>query len=217
YHRFMSDYCAPGEGRLRWVGNSNLRDIGESVAMLERWSKEDENFAGMFISRACPDGSMLDNPELHPLFARSQELDMPIWVHGGANRPPLTPWVHAPNGLYHGLGGQYALTALIGGGVFDLFPKLRIGIFESGAGWLPWLLEKLDDGLQPGSSDAPLLKRKPSEIVAGGQVFCSIEAEEKHIPYAVERLGEHVFLLSTDYPHGGTTWPDAVNLVAEMD
>ena len=44
---------------------------------------------------------------------------MPIWVHGGANRPPYTPWVTAANALYHGIGGMYALTGLYGGGVFD--------------------------------------------------------------------------------------------------
>lgn len=97
--------------------------------------------------------------------------------------------------------------------MFDLFPRLRIGIFESGAGWLPWFIEKLDVGYKPGSVQTPNLKRKPSEIVAGGQVFCSIEAEEEHIAYAVESLGEHVWLLSTDYPHGGTCWPDGVKLV----
>jgi uncharacterized protein len=216
YHRFMSDYCAPGKGRLRWVLNSSMRDIGESLGQLKKWTAEDDNFAGAFLSRACPDGSMLDNPVLHPIFELSQELDMPIWIHGGAHRPPYTPWVEAPNPVYHGWGGQYALAALIGGGVFDLFPKLRIGIFESGAGWMPWLIEKLDDAYKPGSAMTPKLKRKPSEIVAGGQVFCSIECEEDHVDYAVETLGDHVWLLSTDYPHGGTSWPEGVKLVDQM-
>src|SRR5581483_486934 len=203
YHRFMSAYCSGAKGRLRWLGNSNLRDIPETISQLRHWKKQDPSFAGMFVPRACPDGTMLDNPKLRPIFEASQELDMPIWIHGGANRPPLTPWVHAPNGLYHGLGGQYAMTALIGGRVFDLFPRLRIGIFESGGGWMPWLVEKLDDGFQPGSSQNPLMKRSASDIVAGVQLFCSVEADEEHIDYAVEALGEDVWLLSTDYPHSG--------------
>lgn len=215
YHRFMSSYCAESDGRLRWVADASMRDIPETVAALSYWAEHDVHFAGTFISRACPDGSMLDHPRLHPLFAASQQLNLPIWVHGGSNRPPLTPWVSAPNGIYHAWGGQYALAALIGGGVFDLFPSLRIGLFESFGGWLPWFLERLDDAYSPGSPQTPYLKRTPSEIVASGQLFCSIEAEEAHIPYAVEALGENLWLFSTDYPHGGTCWPDGVPLITE--
>lgn len=140
---------------------------------------------------------------------------MPVWVHGGANRPPLTPWPEASNAVYHGWGGMYAMSGLMGGGVFDLFPKLRIGLFESGGGWIPWMVEKLDDGYRPGSAQTPYLKRKPSEIVAGGQLFCSIEADEGLLEHAVEDLGEDIWLFSTDYPHPGTPWPDGVPLIIE--
>ena len=160
---------------------------------------------------------MLDNPDLYPLYAACQELDLPLWVHGGANRPPLTPWVHAPNGLYHAIGGQYALAALIGGGVFDLFPKLRIGMFESFGGWMPYLIEKLDDGFTPGSAVTPKMKRTASEIVASGQLFVAVEADEEHIAYAVESLGEHLWMFSTDYPHGGSPWPEGVQLIAGQE
>lgn len=141
-------------------------------------------------------------------------MDLPIWIHGGAGRPPLTPWVNATNAVYHSWGGQYALAGLIGGGVFDLFPKLRVGLFESFGGWMPYMIEKFDDGYHPGSAQCPFLKRKPSEIVASGQVFCSVEADEEPITYAVEVLGEDIWLFTTDYPHGGTCWPDGVPLVA---
>ena len=29
---------------------------------------------------------------------------------------------------------------VVGGGVFQLFPKLRVGVFETTAGWMPWLI-----------------------------------------------------------------------------
>ncbi len=107
------------------------------------------------------------------------------------------------------------MSALIGGGVFDLFPKLRIGLFESGGGWMPWLVEKLDDGYHPGSAATPHLKRKASEIVAGGQLFCSVDADETEIEHAVEVLGEDLWLFSTDYPHPGTPWPDGVPMITD--
>lgn len=214
YHRFMHDYCADADGRLWWLGASTFRNIPETIAQLQHWAKSDPYFAGMSIPRSCPDGRMLDNPDIHPLYAASQELDLPLWVHSGANRPPFTPWTDAPNGLYHAIGGQYAMAALIGGGVFDLFPRLRIGLFESFSGWMPYLVERLDDGYKPGSAATPKLGRSASEIVAAGNLFCSIEADEEHIGYAIETLGEHPWLFSTDYPHNGSPWPNAVPMVA---
>jgi uncharacterized protein len=216
YHRFMSEYCSKAQGRLWWVGAATMRDVRNSIAQLQHWTEKDAHFAGLQIPRACPDGRMLDNPDLHPLYAAAQELDMPLWVHGGANRPPFTPWVDAPNGLYHSIGGQYALAALVGGGIFDLFPKLRIGLFESFGGWMPYVIEKLDDGYKPGAPRTPRLKRAASEILKDGNLFCSVEAEEKHIPYAVAALGEHPWLFSTDYPHHGSAWPNAVPLIWEQ-
>ena len=215
YHRFMSGYCADADDRLWWIGVSTMRNISESVAQMRYWAKEDPRFAGMQVPRVCPDGSPLDHPDLHPLYAASQELNLPLWVHGGANRPPLTPWVDAPNGLYHSIGGQYAMSALIGGGVFDLFPTLRIGLFESFGGWMPYVIEKLDDGYRPGGRTTPLLKRTASEIVADGNLFCATEADEKHIGYAMETLGDDIWLFSTDYPHTGSSWPNGVPLTIE--
>ncbi len=101
--------------------------------------------------------------------------------------------------------------------MFDLFPSLRIALFESFGGWMPFFVELMDDGLRPGSAQCPLLQRRPSEIVAGGQLFCSIEADEAHTGYAVQTLGDHLWLFATDCPHSGTCWPDGVSLIAGQE
>ena len=224
YHRYMTAYCAESDGQLRWVGNSNLRDVPKTLEWMSYWAEQDDNFAGMFIPRACPDGRLLDNPDLWPIYERSQDLDLPLWVHGGTMRPPLTPGAteldnsgFIINAVYHGWGGQTAVAALIGGGVFDLFPKLRIGAFESGAGWMPWLIERLDEAYSPTSSMTPHLKRLPSEVVAEGRLFCAVDPGEKFIELCVEDLGEHVWLFSTDYPHGGGCWPEGVPLITKLE
>jgi hypothetical protein len=33
---------------------------------------------------------------------------------------------------------------VIAGGVLDRFPRLRVGFFESGLGWIPYWLDRLD-------------------------------------------------------------------------
>jgi predicted TIM-barrel fold metal-dependent hydrolase len=222
YHRFVSDYCAPGGGRLRWVANATMRDAKATAAELTYWAKKDDNLAGLFISRACPDGRLLDNPELYPLYAAAEELDLPIYIHGGTLRPPLTPGAteldnagFIINAVYHGWGGMTAMAALIGGGVFDVFPRLRFGLFESGGGWMPWLVEKMDDAYRPKSNMTPKLNRKPSEVVAEGRLFCSFDPGEEYTSHAVERLGEDIWLLGTDYPHQGSCYPEGVSRIVE--
>ena len=56
---------------------------------------------GVLVPPLCPDSKLLDTANLHPLFQRAQELDLPILVHGG---------------------------------VFELFTKLRVAVFETSAG-----------------------------------------------------------------------------------
>ena len=58
------------------------------------------------------------------------------------------------------------------------------------------------------------MQRHPSDIVAGGQILCAIDTEEKELGHCVDTLGEDVWAFSTDYPHTQTPWPDGVSQVA---
>ena len=223
YNRYMSNFCAGSGGRLVWLANATMRDIPETMEQLRFWTEQDANFGGLFMPRAFPDGRLLDNPDLHPLYQLSQDLDMPLWVHGDPMHPPYTPGAQAldyaafSRPVLKGWGGMTALGAMIGGGVFDLFPRLRVGLFENGAGWMPWFIEKLDESYYPGARATPYMQRRPSEIVAGGQLLCAIDVGEHELAHCVEALGEDVWAFSTDYPHTQTPWPDGVSDVTGED
>lgn len=222
HHRYMRDYCSNAEGRLRWVALATMRDIRTSVDELTHWAKQDTKLAGVIIPPVCPGGRLLDTPNLHPLFRCAQELDIPVLVHGGVLRAPHGPGAseldHAGfiiRAVYQPWSGMTAIGALIGGGVFDLFPELRIGVFETGAGWLPWLIERLDDSFAARPNLAPNLKRKPSEVVREGMLFHSIDSDERYVEHCVRELGEDIWLFATDYPHPGTTWPHGARTAVE--
>ncbi|MPZ14235.1 MAG: amidohydrolase family protein [Chloroflexi bacterium] len=214
-HRYMTHYCAESDGRLRWALTANMRDVAWTVQELTYWAERDNNLIGVLLSPRCPNGRLLDNPDLHPLYQRAQEIDLPILVHGGVLRSPLTAGAteldnsgYLIRAFYQPWAGMTALGALIGGGVFDLFPSLRVGIFETSGGWLPWAIERLEG--TPGSRLTPFMKRTAADIAAGGQLFHSIEAGEDYLEYCVDALGEDIWLFATDYPHSGSPWPDGV-------
>jgi len=222
YHRYMVDYCAESEGRLRWVFTTTMRDVAGSIEEISRAAERDPNLVGIQLSPSCPDGSLLDNPALHPLYRRAEEFDLPILVHGGVLRPPYTAGATELNNsgfmiraVYQPWAGMTAMGALIGGGVFELFPRLRVGIFETSGGWVPWLVERLDESHRPSSGLTPNLRRKPSEVVAEGRLFHAVESEEQYLDHCIEALGEDMWLFATDYPHVGSPWPDGVSHIAD--
>jgi predicted TIM-barrel fold metal-dependent hydrolase len=90
-----------------------------------------------------------------------------------------------------------------------------VGGFENESTWMPWFIDSCDESWRPGAPGTPNMKRKASELVADGQLFCAIDPREKELGHNVERLGEHPWLFSTDYPHSPTAWPDGVSLLAE--
>jgi predicted TIM-barrel fold metal-dependent hydrolase len=217
HHHYMSNYCSEAEGRLRWVGIATMRDVDRTVEEFSYWAERDDNLVGLLLSPCCPNGRLLDNPDLHPIYERAQDLDVPILVHGGVLRPPYTAGAteldnsgYLLRAFYQPWAGMTAVGALIGGGVFDLFPRVRVGVFETSAGWMPWVIEQLDDGYESRPDLVPNLARLPSDILASGQLFHAVEAGEKYLPFCIDELGEDIWLFATDYPHTGSPWPNGV-------
>jgi predicted TIM-barrel fold metal-dependent hydrolase len=127
YHRWGADFCAQAPGRLKWTVVANMRDVAAGVAEVRHWASRDPNLVGIYISPQAPEGKLLDNPDLHPLYEVAQELDLPLLAHGGTARPPYGPGTFDLDGawfLVHSFAnpwaGMAALGALVGGGVFEI-------------------------------------------------------------------------------------------------
>ena len=224
YHRWVSDFCAQAPNRLKWTVVANMRDVQSGVEEVRHWANEDPNCVGIYISPQAPEGKLLDTPDLHPLWNAAQDLDMAVIAHGGTARPPYGPGTLDLDGswfLLHGLtnlfAGMAALGALIGGGVFDLFPTLRIGCVETGGGWMPALLDRYDTHYLMSPGHVPQLKRMPREVLAEGRYFHGFDTWERSIEFAVDELGEDMWLFATDWPHGDTAWPEGVQQIVERE
>ena len=199
-----------------------MRDVASGVAELKYWAERDPNLVGVYISPQAPGGKLADSPDLYPLYDAAQRLDLPLLAHGGTARPPYGPGTRDLDGawfLLHGFSnpwaGMAAMGALIGGGIFDLFPRLRAAIFETAGGWVPAALDRMDTHYLMSPGHVPNLKHMPREVIAEGRYFHGIDSWERSLEFRVEELGEDMWLFASDWPHGDSAWPEAVQQTVE--
>jgi predicted TIM-barrel fold metal-dependent hydrolase len=92
-----------------------------------------------------------------------------------------------------------ATAALVCDGLFDRFPKLKVAMVESGAGYAAYLMDRLDEKYERFGNLIPL-KRRPSEYLRENFWFV-MDPSERSIDAQCDLLGEDHFMWGSDYPH----------------
>jgi predicted TIM-barrel fold metal-dependent hydrolase len=219
YHRWMDDYCGAYPDRLGGVILVSARDIEGSLGEIQRWGKSRWAWGLMVYA---PHGTPLDHPDLEPIWAACQDQDLAVALHTFTVMPPYAPggldtWdnLFLQRSAAHPWCGMRNMAALIGAGVMDRYPRLRLGTLEAGHGWLPFWMARLDEHARTIKAALPELKDMPSRYVTGGRYFQSIEAPEgADLTNAViDLIGEDVLMYASDYPHSESHFPHTVEMV----
>jgi predicted TIM-barrel fold metal-dependent hydrolase len=219
YHRFLGDYCAPYPDRLTSVVLVSPRDVAASVAEIRRCCREGWPVA---VFPICPPGMFLDEPAWEPIWAEAQAQDLTVVVHSFTMTVPYPPgmwdtWdnVFLQRAAGHVWNAQRNVAALIGGGVLDRYPELRLAPLECGHGWLPFWAARLDEHAEMCRHAIAPLERKPSEYIRGPRYFQSIQLHEgeQSLRHVIEALGEDTLMFATDYPHSESWFPKSVDSV----
>jgi predicted TIM-barrel fold metal-dependent hydrolase len=206
--------------RLRAVGIVPLQDPARAARMVEEIAALE--LVAVTVPPALRDGRNLDHPTLEPFWAAVASSGLPAGVHGapgmhipvpGADRFDNYVQVHAVSFPFDQM---IALDALVLGGVLERHPGLRVAFLESGVGWVPYFLERLDEHFEKRGHQVPGCKRPPSEyVLARGQCVFSCEPEEKGIAYAAAEIGADKIMYASDYPHWDSDFPDTVAPIRE--
>lgn len=220
YNDWMSDFCRENPERLFAMGIVPLQSPELAVAEARRL--RGLGLSG-FISRPERyNGLALYDAACDPLWQVAVDDGLALGIHGsfGSRMPGFSTHRYEGNVFYdhmiaHPFGQMAVMMDLIAGGVLDRFPDLRVGFFESGLGWIPYWLGRLDEHFEVMGHHTPWLKRRPSEIFAS-QCFVSMEADEAEGLAWMGRQGlTHCVLWGSDYPHFDSTYPGAYAAVAE--
>jgi hypothetical protein len=105
------------------------------------------------------------------------------------------------------------MTNWILNGLPERFPKLKVIWIESGLAWVPFLMQRLDSEYLMRSSEAPLLKRRPSDYMR--EMFYTTQPLEtsnlKLTEAAFDAVNaESQLLFSSDWPHWDFNPPSSI-------
>ena len=212
YNRYVANICAESP-RLKAVGILAFQDVGTAVAEARRAAKELE-LAGIAVS-SLGLSEHLGSRTYWPIYDELQRLNLPLIVHNLSYQVPVGQRYPDSFLFQDTVGGSmetlHAFTGLMYGGIIEQFPNLRVGLFNIGVGWLPYLLERMDkDFASHGAEQAPLLKQSPSAYLKLGRWYFSTMGDEATLGYVFECIGDEAVLFGSSYPDADSPFPLAV-------
>jgi predicted TIM-barrel fold metal-dependent hydrolase len=195
-----------------------LQDIQGAIREVRR-AAEELGFVGVMMPTNVRDQD-IGRTEYWPFYEEVERLGLGLALHGGIRAAERMHGRFDSFIAVHSVSFPFecmaAVTGLVFAGVPEKFPRLRIAALEACCGWVPFLMDRLDEEYEKrGWKEAPLLKRKPSEYMSSDQFFYAFELEESTLPYVAQRIGADKLLYSSDYPHWDTSWPKTVAMFTE--
>jgi uncharacterized protein len=216
YNDWLYDFCQQDPERLIGAGMISPYAMRDAVDETRRCAQE-LGFRAVFL-RANP----LVNHQWHddyyePLWQALEEFGLSLGFHestGTGKRhmgERLEPNLMLRRVYAQPMEQMVVLGSFCAGGVLARHPKLRVAFLEANCSWLPWLLWRLDEGWErEGDVWAPDVTLRPSEYFKR-QCVVSVEPDEITVKYVIDHMGSNTIVFSTDYPHGDSKYPEAVD------
>lgn len=220
YNDWLREYVRTDPARLVGVALLPLDDVDASVRELERAAGE-LGFRGAFFRPNPYRGLPIQHPAYDPFWECAAGLGVPITVHEGiSDSLPTLGRDRSENPVIqhlmsHPFEQMAACAGVVLGGVAERHPGLRFVFLESGCGWLPYWLERMDGHWETWSSLLPAVKTRPSEIFRR-QCFVSMDPDDGTAAAAVQSVGDECFVWASDYPHIDAPFPGAVKQTREL-
>ena len=215
YNNWLYDYCKSDPTRLIGAAMVSPHDVRDAVAESRR-AVEELGFRAVFMRPNPVKGRYWHDAYFEPLWTALEQLGVPLGFHDGFG--PHLPGVADRFGgdlqmthtATHPMEMMLAVIGLIGSGVLERHPTLRVAFLEGNCGWLPFLLWRLDEHYQAAYRRADArLTMTPSECFKR-QCFVAVEADEDFVGHVIDYMGDDTLVFSTDWPHSDSQYPHAV-------
>jgi len=221
YNDWLVDFVKPYPDRMIGLGCIPYGD--PEVAAQEVYRCAKMGLKGVEVSCSWDMQPMWD-PIWEPLWKAVNDVQLPLHFH---TFPTTAPQAREQMNvqvrraaMFTGvsafqMGLIHILAALMGAGVFERYPNLRVSFGESGIGWIPYALDRMDFEFEDRFRD--LMKLKPSEY---WQRQC--KATFQYDPIGPKLLNtnnlmtEDTLMWGSDYPHTDGIWPESTKYIDEQ-
>jgi len=198
------------------VGIAPVLDMDDAVSEVERAA-----VLGLVAMMVRPNflwGRNLGDPFFDPLYAALARTGMPLAVHEGfgvqagptlgADRFPGFTLRHL---CCHPMEQMAAMASLVIEGALERHPTLKVAFLESGTGWLPYWLARLDDHIEwMATSETAQLSMSASDYFAR-QCVISSDPEDPLVARTIDTVGADHVVWASDFPHPDATFPGALD------
>ncbi|HXQ52109.1 MAG TPA: amidohydrolase family protein [Stellaceae bacterium] len=215
YNRWLCEKVLAHEPRIRSMLYLPFNHPEGSIKMVEDFA--DKKGVIGFMVTAPRQRGVFDNAYMK-LYAMLEERGLPLAFHGGFSWQEQSFQLANRFIVVHALGFTFFnmlhLSNWIMNALPERFPKLKVIWIESGLAWVPFLMQRLDNEYMMRTSEAPGLKRKPSDYMR--EMFFTTQPMEgvenrKALEVSLEMMkAETQLLYSSDYPHWDMDLPSTI-------
>jgi predicted TIM-barrel fold metal-dependent hydrolase len=219
YNDWLVDFCRHYPERSIGLACLPYGDIDGAVKEVDRVARL--GLRGMELSCSW-DMEPMWHPVWEPLWQAVNEVGLPLHFHTFPSLP--RDKMDQQKGLTRRAafftsvaGFQMNLinivAAVIGSAVLERYPNLRLSFGESGIGWLPYALDRMDFEWEDRFRDLGL-RMKPSDY---WRRQCKATFQFDRIgTKLIDDIGVETLMWGSDYPHPDGVWPESSKYIAEQ-
>ena len=219
YNDWLVDFCRVHPDRYLGLACLPYGNIEAAVREIRRVARR--GLRGVELSCSW-DMEPMWHPQWEPLWQTVDEVGLPLHFHTFPTLPPqvrqqLTGHTRRTAMFTSVSGFQMNLVniiaAVIGSAVLERYPRIRIAFGESGIGWIPYALDRMDFEWEDRFHDLGLTM-KPSDY---WRRQCRATFQFDRIgAKLIDDMGVETLMWGSDYPHGDGVWPESSKYIEEQ-
>jgi predicted TIM-barrel fold metal-dependent hydrolase len=160
YNDWLARYCATDLKRLIGVALLPQQDPRLAAAELER-AVTRHGFVGGVARPNRIGGRTVDHPDFDVLWETAERLDVPMSLHEaylagvdtvGLDQTSSYAGCHIVSHVFEQMTAMVSVTL---SGIFQRFPRLRVGFLEAGCGWAPTWTDRIEEHFELAPDDYP--------------------------------------------------------------
>lgn len=221
YNRWFVEHILPKDPRIKTMLGLPFEDPEASLETIREFG-DHPDVLGFLVTSQRHAG--VHRNEYMPLYAELEERGLPIGFHAGPSwQDSMTSTMNrflSVHAMSFVTCNMTHLTNWIVNGIPERFPRLKTIWIESGLAWIPFMMQRLDHEYLMRQSEAPLLRRLPSDYMR--EMYYTSQPIEITDMALLESTfnamnAEETLLYSSDWPHWDFDVPGRIMGIPFLD